>query len=81
MNFVGNYFIAKKNVKPFQKEDGTKINYYNLTLADQDTYQSCIVSVKEDVYNSVEEKKSYTFSGSFGGMGKNRWWSINGIIK
>ena len=80
MKFVCTNLVIRKVVKPYTKPDGTTTNYYNLTLADPDNYTNIVCSVREELYNSVDINKSYTFAGSFGGLGSKRWWSIDGLV-
>lgn len=72
--------VLTKYVNDYTKQDGTVIHYYNLQFIAPNGRAETL-PVNEEVYNSVECDKEYQLAGSCGGMGKEKWFNFNKVVK
>lgn len=72
--------VLTKYVNDYTKQDGTIIHYYNLQfIAPSGRVET--IPVSEEVFNSVEPDKEYQLAGSCGGIGREKWFSFNKVVK
>ena len=71
--------VLSKSTKEGTDKNGAPKMYYNLKLADTQTFDSQIVGVSEEIYNSVEEGKDVKLAGKCGGL-KEKYWYFNMIV-
>lgn len=72
--------VLTKYVNDFTKSDGTVFHYYNLQFISP-SGRAETLPVSEEVYNCVEIDKEYQLGGNCGGMGKEKWFSFDKIVK
>ena len=61
------------------KTSGEKVTWYNLKLVDEETYDSQIVGVPKEVYDSIEEGDKVQLGGEVGGL-KTTYWKFDKFI-
>ena len=71
--------VLNKSTKEGQDKNGAPKTYYNLKLADTQTFDSQIVGVTEDIYNAAVEGKDIKLAGKCGGL-KEKYWYFNMIV-
>lgn len=72
--------VLTKYVNDYTKQDGTVTHYYNIQFISPSGRVETL-PCNEEVYNIVEPKKEYQLAGSCGGMGKDRWYNFNKVVK
>lgn len=72
--------VLTKYVNDYAKSDGTILHYYNLQFISP-SGRAETIPVNEEVYNSVEPDKEYQLAGACGGMGKEKWFNFNKVLK
>ena len=72
--------VLTKYVNDYTKSDGSMVHYYNLQfIAPNGRVETLPVS--EEVFNKVENDNEYQLSGSCGGMGKEKWFKFDKVVK
>lgn len=72
--------VLTKYVNDYTKQDGSIIHYYNLQFISPNGRVETL-PVNEEVYNKCEPDNEYQLSGSCGGIGKEKWFSFNKVVK
>lgn len=72
--------VLTKYVNDYTKQNGDVIHYYNLQFISP-SGRAETLPVNEEVYNIVESDKEYQLSGQCGGMGKEKWFQFNKVVK
>ena len=72
--------VLTKYVNDYTKQDGTMIHYYNVQFISPSGRVETL-PVTEEVYNAVENDKEYQLAGSCGGMGREKWFTFNKVVK
>lgn len=72
--------VLSKSTKEGTGKDGSPKIYFNVKLADTSTFDSQIVGVNEEVYNSIEEGQDVLLGGKCGGL-KEKYWYFNSLVK
>lgn len=72
--------VLTKYVNDYQKSDGTISHYYNLQFL-SDSGRAETIPISEEVYNSIEVDKEYVLGGKAGGMGSQKWFNFDKIVK
>lgn len=71
--------VLSKSTKEGTDKNGSPKMYFNLKLADTQTFDSQIVGVTEEIYNAVEEGKDVKLAGKCGGL-KEKYWYFNMLV-
>jgi len=66
------FIVLEKTEKDVDCKDGVKRHYYNVKVGSGD-YENITLSVKEDVFNAIDQKDKVVFKGRFGGLAKPFW--------
>lgn len=72
--------VLTKYVNDYTKSDGTVCHYYNLQFICP-TGRAETLPISEEVYNNIEIDKEYQLGGSCGGMGSQKWFNFDKIVK
>ena len=72
--------VLSKSTKDGTDKNGNPKTYYNLKLADTQTFDSQIVGVTEEIYNAAQENKDIKLAGKCGGL-KEKYWYFNMIVE
>lgn len=72
--------ILTKYVNEYTKQDGNVIHYYNAQFISPSGRVETL-PITEEVYNNIEADKEYQLAGSCGGMGKEKWFTFNKVVK
>lgn len=62
------------------KTTGEKVTWYNLKLVDEETYDSQIVGVPQEVYEAIQEGDKVRLGGEVGGL-KTKYWKFDKFIE
>ena len=68
--------VLEKQTKEGKDRDGNARTYYNLKVADTQTFDNQIIGVSEEIFKKVEENKDFRFIGKCGGL-KEKYWYFN----
>ena len=80
MKFVTSELIVlEKNEKDVKCKDGMTRHYYNVKVGSAD-YENITLSVKEDVFGTLDKEDKVIFQGHFGGLAK-QFWAIDTIVR
>lgn len=72
--------VLAKYVNDYTKKDGTIIHFYNLQFR-EGSGRIETLPCSEEVFNAVEEGNEYKIQGKCGGMGRERWFSFDKVVK
>lgn len=72
--------VLTKYVNDYTKQDGSMIHYYNVQFIGSNGRVETL-PVSEEVFNKVEPENEYQLSGSCGGMGKEKWFKFDKVVK
>lgn len=68
--------VVEKSTKEGTDREGRPRTYYNLKVADTQTFDNQIIGVSEEVFKKVQEDKDFRFIGKCGGL-KEKYWYFN----
>lgn len=68
--------VLEKQTKEGKDRDGNARTYFNLKVADTQTFDNQIIGVSEEIFKKVEENKDFRFIGKCGGL-KEKYWYFN----
>ena len=71
--------VLEKSEKDIVCKDGVTRHYFNVKVGSLD-YENITFSVKEDVYNMLDQEDKAIFQGRFGGLAK-QFWGIDKIVR
>ena len=71
--------VLEKQTKDGKDREGNPRIYYNLKVADTQTYDNQIIGVSEEIFNKVEEGKDFRFIGKCGGL-KEKYFYFNEVL-
>lgn len=69
VNVMTKVRVLRKWSKDVTKDDGTKVTYYNVKVADPVEYDSEILSVTKELYDSLHEEQDVCIYGSINRFG------------
>ncbi len=72
--------VLTKYVNDYTKKNGEVVHYYNLQFISPNGRVETL-PVTEEVYNACDTEKEYQLSGSCGGMGREKWFQFNKVVK
>lgn len=72
--------VLTKYVNDYTKQNGEIVHYYNLQFISPNGRVETL-PVNEEVFNSVEPDKEYQLGGQCGGMGSQKWFTFNKVVK
>lgn len=73
--------VIEKKFKDYEKQDGTKIRYYNIKIGNPDKCESQTITVDKDIYEAVKEGEEIKLEGLCGGINKDMWYSFKKLLK
>lgn len=74
--------VVDKSTSSGTDRNGNNTTWYNIKLFDtrKDHYDSQIIGVPKDVYESVRIGDDVKFAGEFGGL-KTKYWKFDSLVK
>lgn len=72
--------VLTKYVNDYTKQDGSIVHFYNLQFI-SDSGRVETLPCTEEVFNKVEPDNEYQLGGKCGGMGSQRWFSFDKVVK
>lgn len=72
--------VLTKYINDYTKSDGSIVHYYNVQFISPSGRVETL-PVNEEVYNKVENENEYQLSGSCGGMGREKWFKFDKVVK
>lgn len=72
--------VLTKYVNDYTKQDGTVVHYYNIQFL-TDSGRAETLPVNQEVFDKCEIGNEYQLAGSCGGVGKEKWFSFNKVVK
>lgn len=79
MNIVTQALVVDKYTSNGTDRNGNQVTYYNVKLGIQETCESQIIGVPEDVYKQIQVGKVNRIGGRFGGL-KTKWWAFDKFL-
>ena len=70
--------VLSKWTKDGKDKEGNDKTYYNIKVADPQTYDTQTIGVTEDIYNMAVENEDIKLIGKLGGL-KEKYWYFNAV--
>lgn len=77
--YTNELIVLEKTEKDVECKDGKTRHYYNIKVGSAE-YENITFSVKEDVYNMLDQNDKAVFVGRFGGLAKP-FWGIDQVVR